>query len=64
MRKWELLGWVLFIGLCWPVFRYYWLRVIVCTLALLLWGGATIAVPIFMRYVRDGSFVTAFVALS
>ena len=61
----ELLSILLFCGLCWLIFRYYWLRVLTGAFGLAGWGAATIALPLFLawRYALDGRPLLAVVAL-
>jgi hypothetical protein len=61
----DILSWILFGGLCWVVFKFYWLRVMACASGLALWGAGTIAAPIYLvsRYARDGHTMLAIVTL-
>jgi hypothetical protein len=62
----DFLSFILFIGACWIVCRYYWLRVLACGVGLATWGLAAVAVPVFFswRYALDGHPVLAVVALA
>src|SRR5262245_19302655 len=62
----EVLSTLLFIGLCWLIIRYYWLRILSAAIGLALWGAVAIGVPVFfvVKYVRNGQFIVAFIALA
>jgi hypothetical protein len=62
----DFLSLVLFIGACWLIFHYYWLRVLMAAAGLAIWGLATIAVPLFFAwlYALDGRPVLALVTVA
>lgn len=61
----EFLSWVVFIGLIWFIVRFYWARVAVGGIMLVVWGGMVVAVPIYFVSVRlhAGEYAIAAVTL-
>jgi hypothetical protein len=49
----------------WLTFKYYWLRVLSCTLLLTAWGSFAIVAPIFCSiiYIREGEYFSAVITL-
>ena len=62
----ELLGLLGFIGFVWLIGTFYWLRILVLATILVVWGAATVALPIYFAgtAAADGRVLQAVLTLA